>query len=137
MNASLKAHFFDQQEELNRTVNALRNEKGLSNVISSTGAQVRKSAELLRSELDKSSELLHLKDKIIEIQSEASVREKEMQNTINKLRVDNKQLASQVGNIPLDLVTSDIAVKNALEKAQVLHFCKKFIFKILFVLYVG
>jgi len=116
--ASIKASFFDQQEEMNRVLNQLKNEKGLNEITTTTGMNIHKSAEALRAELDREGEL---RQQVIEVQAEANAREKEFQLTINKLRADNKNLASQVGNIPLDIVTSEVAVTRALEAERTKH----------------
>jgi hypothetical protein len=108
-----KARFFDQRESINRDLNRLRNVTGESvdaNTATSelpnaahpvTGRigishdPVRRSAETLREELDKDAHIFSLKEQLAQAESGKGVREKELQQTIERLRNDNRDLQAK------------------------------------------
>jgi hypothetical protein len=129
---SVKANFFDQQEGLNKEVNRLRNmvgevpegleegadkEEGLAGGATGgteTGVRtsqilIKKSAETLRAELDKDSFIRSLRERAAIAEAGAGVREKEMQQTIEKLRKTNRQLAATSVNMTVNALEGNNA----------------------------
>lgn len=115
-----RAEWFDQQESLNKELNRLRNIVGIEtsdkNYASTIGSSVegldnnrdsravghyRKSASMLRSELDTDALIRHLHEKIAELETTAGKKENELKSTIEKLRKDYKQLADSTQHLQI------------------------------------
>lgn len=122
-----KAHFFDNQEALNKELNRLRNMVGETEAAGigtrargsggdageglngATGATVltahaRKSAEVLRMELDMDATIRALRERVAIAETSAGVRERELQQTIDQLRRTNKDLSDQVAKVKMEML---------------------------------
>jgi vacuolar-type H+-ATPase subunit I/STV1 len=95
------AKFYDKEEKLNKELNRLRNIAGIDPVTDITypngervGIPYGKSEVFssLRADLEKDTYIEHLREKLQDEQVEYSKRIKELQGTIEKLRVENKRL---------------------------------------------
>lgn len=96
---SIKANFFDQHEALNKELNRLRNlvgetDGGGENIQSSYNIGSR-----LRNELDTDATIRALRERVAVAESTAGIREKELQQTIEKLRVENRELIERSKSI--------------------------------------
>ncbi len=108
-----KAHFFDQQELMNKELNRLRNmtqrggneeERENEDMDGVVGVGVgmgstahmwqhpRRSGEVLRAELDADVTVRALRERVAIAESNAGAREKELQVSIDKLRRENREL---------------------------------------------
>ena len=104
---SNKATYFDEREDLNRDLNRLRNKTGESIEEQMQGGaagwgggagNMRRSADVLREELNKDSAIFALKERLGEAESRMGHREKELQKTIDRLRRDNQELAGEASS---------------------------------------
>ena len=91
--ASRKAAFFDQQEQLNKELNRLRNVVVGDNV--TMVSITRKSVDQFRAELDADAAVRALRERLAIAEAGAGIREKELQLTIDKLRSDYRQLITE------------------------------------------
>lgn len=91
--SSRKAQYFDQQENLNKELNRLRN--AVEGDTITPVSTIRKSADALRAELNTDATIRALRERLAIAESGAGMREKELQTTIDKLRADYRQLATE------------------------------------------
>ena len=105
--AQWKAKFFDEREELNRELNMYRNAAPQGPNIT------RKSAELLKEELEKDALVRNLRERVAEAESGAGTREKELLQTVDRLRDENKQLAVEIKRITLDFQKNETTALSA------------------------
>ncbi len=142
--------YFDERETLNKELNRLRNIIGVSagiddeETVSATHTHpyiqkaddglktfvgVQRSSELLRADLEKDAMIQGLQDRLLEDKAEASLRVKELQEVIDKLRVENKRLEqtshkAAMNNLEhMDLKASYLALQK--EKRQTLEELEK------------
>lgn len=93
-----RALFFDQQEELNKELNRLRNltksNQAGPHVVDDIilGSNQPKTAEQLRTELELDAKVRHLQEKLASLQKDGSDRERQLQNQLEKLRRENQDL---------------------------------------------
>ncbi len=78
------------------------NQIDIMNKFGNIGISLRRSSQLLQKELDYDSTIRNLKDKFFEEKKEYVSNIKEMQLTIEKLRKENKDLASSLTNMPFN-----------------------------------
>ena len=99
--AQRAAKFYDKEEQMNKELNRLRNFAGIDpgpDLRDETGAKsnsiYRKSDVFgsLKSELEKDAHIEYLREKLEDERVEYTMRVKELQSTIEKLRVENKRL---------------------------------------------
>eukprot|EP01039_Chlorochromonas_danica_P004266 gene4266-4686_t len=90
---SRHALFLDQQEELNKQLNALKNQKP-GGYLSS-----QKTAEQLRQELELDSKVRHLQQQVEEERIAARERERLLQNTVTSLREERAHLNKKVEDL--------------------------------------
>jgi hypothetical protein len=96
----LKTSFFNQQEELNRELNKLKNEQNNNiNFIQHN----KKTADILKTELELDCLIRELKEKLIISEKTIKNNEYEFQSIIEKLRFENKELISTINNLNLSL----------------------------------
>ena len=151
-----KATFFDQQEQMNKELNRLRNAVGAvpeshplfpgvtdglgvefgndgyllsGDSASNTGKTsiggsvlVRKSADLLRAELDIDATIRALRERAAIAESNMGARELELQQTIEKLRKENRELIEATARNKQHIMTEVLGEQQLLE--QKLNQCK-------------
>ena len=93
---AMKANFFDERENLNRELNMYKN------AAPQGPNALRKSAEHLMEELEKEALVRNLRERIAEAESGAGVREKELQQTVDRIREENRQLTLELKRITVE-----------------------------------
>lgn len=114
------AVYFDEREELNREVNRLKNVSraggaAANDSVNEEGAPrpfdeipiptSKKTADMLRMELNADATIRALKERLKEAESGMGERERDLQVTIEKLRRDNRELAAMAASVNLQNIT--------------------------------
>ena len=77
---------------------------------------LRKSADVLREELEKDALIRNLRERVAEAEAGAGVREKELQAAIERLRADNRQLTVELHRMSSSVFASEASAVAAVEE---------------------
>jgi uncharacterized protein YukE len=127
-----KATFFDQQEQVNRELNRLRNLVGVEacspetmgkaqNIIEELPAGggpilLRKNSDMLRAELDLDATIRSLRERVAIAESNNGAHEKELKQTIDKLRNENRELIEISARNKQTIMAEFLSSQNQLEQ---------------------